>query len=154
MNKKILISALVGVAAVALLAGFGPGHAGPGFGHFDSKKAYRFLSFKVDNTLDDLKANDAQRKEVNALKDELFNEGMKLKEGQDAAHKELAAQWDAEKVDRARVHSLLDERIDAFRAFAHKAADSAIRLHDLLTPEQRSQLKALAAARHGAHAEP
>lgn len=157
MNKKILVSALVGVAAIAMLAGFGggPGHFGGPFGggHFDAKKAYRFISFRVDNALDDLKANDAQRKEVNAIKDDVFNDAIKLKEGQEAAHKELAAQWDAAQVDKARVHAVVDERIDALRAFAHKAADAAIRLHDVLTPEQRSQLKAQAQAHRGPRGE-
>jgi len=141
MTKKILISALVGVSAIVLLAGFGPGHRGGG-GPFDPERAYRFISFRVDSKLDDLKATDAQRQQVHALKEDLFNEGKKLHEGQEAARKELMAQWDADRVDANRVHKIVDERLDAFRAFAHKAADAAIRLHDTLSPEQRAQLKA------------
>jgi len=141
MNKKIVISALAGVSALVLLAGFGPGrmhHGGP----FDAKKAYRFISYRVDNKLDDLKATDAQKQQVNAIKDSLFNEGVALKAAHDTAHKELLAQWDSPRVDNARVHALVDERLDALRGFAHKAVDAAIKVHDLLTPDQRAQLKA------------
>jgi len=140
MNKKILISALLGVTAIALLAGFGPGHRGGS--PFDPERAYRFISFRVESKLDDLKATDAQRKQVNALKEDLFNEGKKLHEGQETARQELMAQWDSERVDSNRVHRIVDERVDAFRAFAHKAVESAIRLHDTLSTEQRAQLKA------------
>jgi Spy/CpxP family protein refolding chaperone len=151
MNKKILLVAAVGVGAIAMLAGFGPGRFGPG--QMDPQKAYRFLSFKVDSALDDVKATEAQRTQVNAVKDDLYKEGLKLKEGQDAARKELVAQWQAPKVDAARVHAVVDERIDAVRGFAHRAADAAIRIHDLLSSEQRAQLKA-SLPQHGGGNEP
>jgi Spy/CpxP family protein refolding chaperone len=149
MNKKILVSVLAGVSAIVMLAGFTGGgwrHGGP----FNPERAKRAVSFHVDNKLEDLKATDAQKAQVNALKDELFDEALKLKDSNQASKKELMAQWDAQRVDSGRVHQIVDERLDAFRAFAHKVADSAIRLHDLLTPEQRTQLKASMPHRGGA----
>jgi len=147
MNKKILVSVVAGVTAIVMLAGFGPGRGWRG-GPFDQKRAYRFVTFQVDSKLEDLNATDAQKTQVNALKDELFNEALKLREDHQATRTELLAQWDAQQVDSKRVHQIVDERFDAFRAFAHKVADSAIRLHDLLTPEQRAQVKAQM-PRHG-----
>jgi protein CpxP len=38
------------------------------------------------------------------------------------------------------VHALVDARMDAFRAFAHKVADAALEAHRILTPEQRQQV--------------
>jgi periplasmic protein CpxP/Spy len=154
MNKKLLLLLAVAVSAIALLAGFGPGH-GFGMGKMDPKKVYRFLTFRVDSLLDDIKATDAQRTQVNTIKDDLFAEAQKLKAGHEEVHHDLMSQWDAAQVDAAKVHAAVDKQLDAVRAFAHRAADAAIRLHDLLTPEQRAQVKQHVQHAHGhGHGEP
>ena len=137
MNKKMLLVAVLGLGAMAVLAGFGGR-----FGHqrMNPKKAYRLVSAMVENKLDDIDATDAQRTQVNALKDDLFAEAKKLREGHRAARQELAGQWESERVDSQRVHAVVDQQLDALRAFAHQAADAAIKLHGLLSPEQRVQL--------------
>lgn len=138
--KKIAFAAVLGLSAIVMLAGFG-GHHGHGpFGE-DPAKLHRFIDFRINSALDDIKATDDQRKQVNAIKDDLFAEGIKLHQGQKAAKAELVAQWEAASPDAAKVHSVVDERIDALRAFTHKAADAAIRVHNLLSPEQRAELR-------------
>jgi len=133
--KKIVVAATL-FAAVALLAGFvvqGPMH---------SKRAYGFVNYRINSLLDEIKATDSQRAQVNAIKDELFNDGFALKQANGNLRKDLVAQWDSDVVDSAKIHTLVNDRVEAFRAFANKAADDAIKVHDLLTPEQRVQLKA------------
>ncbi len=134
MKKGILFGGVL-VAALALLAGFAANH------ELRPKRAYGFLSYRVNSILDEIKASDSQRAQVNAIKDELFKDGLALKQANQALRKELIAQWDSEMVDSAKIHALVNERVEAFRAFATKAADDAVKVHDLLTVEQRAQLK-------------
>ena len=134
MKKGILFGGVL-VAALALLAGFAANHT------LRPKRAYGFLSYRVNSILDEIKASDSQRAQVNAIKDELFKDGLALKQANQALRKELIAQWDSEVVDSAKIHALVNERVEAFRAFASKAADDAVKVHDLLTVEQRAQLK-------------
>jgi len=137
--KKTTFAVLGGaVGAVTLLTAMAA-YAGA-FEHGGEKKAYRFISMRIDNALDDVKATDAQRTQVNAIKDDLFEQGKGLKAGMESSRDELKAQWNAPKADPVKVHQIVDERMDALRAFAHKAADGVIKLHDLFTPEQRNQL--------------
>ncbi len=135
MKKGILFGGIL-VAALALLAGFAADHH-----ELRPKRAYGFLSYRVNSILDEIKANDAQRAQVNAIKDELFKDGLALKQANRALRKELIAQWDSDVADSAKIHSLVNERVEAFRAFASKAADDAVKVHDLLSAEQRAQLK-------------
>jgi periplasmic protein CpxP/Spy len=132
------------VAAVTLLGAGAVGAAAAVFEHGgppgDAKKAYRFISMKVENMLDDVSATEPQRQQVHDIKDELFEEGKALKLGMEGSRTELRAQWLAPQMDRARVNQLVDERIDALRAFAHKAADGLVRAHDIFTADQRQQL--------------
>ncbi len=61
-------------------------------------------------------------------------------------HGEVLAQWESANPDRARLHALVDQRIDAMRAFAHQAVDAGIEVHGVLTPEQRAKLEKKVAA--------
>ncbi len=125
-------------AAFALLTGF---HGGCGRGaHADPARIDRLVTEHIDDALDDLKATDAQRAQVHVLKDKLLQDGQKFAAGQREARKAFVAQWDAAQPDAAQVHALVDARVDALRALAHETADSAIRLHGILTPEQRAQV--------------
>ena len=133
--KKIVMGAAL-LAAIALLAGFAV--QGP----MPSKRPYGFLSYRINSMLDEIHATDAQRAQVNAIKDELFNDGMALKQANQNLRKDLVAQWDSDAIDSSKVHALVNNRVEAFRSFANKVADDAIKVHDLLTPEQRTQLKA------------
>ena len=103
----------------------------------------------LDDALDDLKATDAQRAQIQALKDKLLKDGQALHQGQADAKKALLAQWDSATPDRAAVHALVDARIDAIRAFAHEAADAGLDLHGILTPEQRAQIAKKVQPAHG-----
>lgn len=143
---KYAVTAVVGMLAVVMLAGWG-GRAAGGFAK-DPQRMKRFISFRVDSMLDDIKANDAQRAQVNQIKDRLFNEGVKMIEGQQEARKTLVAEWDSANPNASKIHAVVDERIDTFRAFAHKLADAAIEVHRVLTPEQRAALKSEAMQRH------
>ncbi len=147
-TKQVLLTAALAVVAIVALAGFTYGRP-MGFGHHLSpEKAYKFITFRVNDKLDDLKANPAQRQEVNAVKDQLFDQAKGIFAGRKDLHDQLVAQWNSAQPNAKQVHSLIDQRIDEMRAFAHSAADGALKVHDVLTAEQRAQLSAEIAEHH------
>jgi len=147
--KKTLLVGVVGVLGFILLTGFGFGGPGPmGHGHRPNpEKMRKFIDFKVNDVLDDLKATETQRTQVHAIKDRLLAEGKALHENRSADRALLLEQWKSEAPDAARIHTLVDQRADQMKDFAHKVADAALELHRLLTPEQRVQVAAEAEAR-------
>jgi protein CpxP len=137
-RTKILLP-LAG-ALLLLSAGAAAGcHRGSG-AHRDPAEVTKAVNEHVDEALDDLHATPAQREKVNAVKDRLLADGLKLRGDREALHGELLAAWKGETVDRARLHQLVDQRIDALRALAHEAVDGVADVHDVLTPEQRAQV--------------
>jgi Spy/CpxP family protein refolding chaperone len=140
--KKVLTSIAVLAALAAgfvLLTGFRGGCGG--HHHADAASVDKMIAAHIDDALDDLKATDAQRAQVLALKDKYpLLKGGALHQGQAEAKKALVAQWDLATPDPAAVHALVDARIEAIRAFAHQAADAGLDLHGILTPEQRAQV--------------
>lgn len=143
MNRKLIIGVVAGVvvlaAGVALAASAARG----------PERARQFINWRVDDALDELEATDAQRAKAHALKDRLFQEGMKLRESKTEVHDALVEQWRSNNPDSAAVHRLVDQMADEFRAFAHQAADAALEFHQTLTPEQRAELLQRAEERRG-----
>jgi protein CpxP len=136
MTRHLLTLIAAGglLAFTALATGCGRHH------HRDPAQVASFVGARVDDLLDDLNATDAQRTQTHALKDRLLADGLKLHGEGEPVHAEVLAQWNSPTVDRARLHALVDERMDAFRAFAHEAVDAGADFHDLLTPDQRAKV--------------
>ena len=147
-TKQVFLTAALAVAAIVVLAGFTYGRPMGRWHHPSPEKAYKFVTFKVNDTLDDLKANPGQRQEVNAVKDQLFAQAKGIFAGRKDLHDQLVAQWSSAQPDARQVHALIDQRIDEMRAFAHNAADGALKVHDVLTPDQRAQLSKELAEHH------
>ncbi|WP_342375823.1 periplasmic heavy metal sensor [Myxococcus stipitatus] len=137
MKKKLAIAGSA-VVAVVLLSGFAfrgsHGH-GP-----NPERIKQVLTWKLNDRLDDLDATDAQRESIHAVKDRLFAEGSRLAEEQHATRSEVVSQLESDTPDAQALHALVDARIEAVRAFAHKATDAVLEVHGTLTPEQRKTL--------------
>jgi hypothetical protein len=84
----------------------------------------------VDDFLDELDATDAQRAKIHQLKEGLVPAALALHEENQGLKREALAQWDAKTPDAAKVHAMVDGRIAAFGAFAHRVADAALTLRD------------------------
>ncbi len=126
------------LAAFTLLSGF---HGGCGSNPArDAERAQKYVNLRIDDELDDLKATPAQRTQIHALADGLFPTALKLRADGQAAKAEALTQLEQPKPDGARLHALVDERLDAIRAFAHSAVDAVLQAHETLTPEQRAQV--------------
>lgn len=141
-NKKrrdrivVAVVALVSLAATAVWAG---GHRG----HFGAERMRDFVEWKVDRVLDDIDADDAQRKVVGQLTDELFGSFQALHADRAEVHAKAVALWESEKPNAAEAHALVDVRMDAMRDLAHQATDALLKVHATLTPAQRAEVSAM-----------
>ena len=138
---------IFGITAVACAALAGVAIAANRMANRDPNRAYQHITSKVDKLMNEINATDAQRAQINQLKDKLFQEGMNLRQNRQSLRQQLFANWDAAQVNASDVHAQVDKQVDAWRAFAHDAADASIQLHDLLTPDQRTQLKQILSKR-------
>ena len=141
--KKIL-AAVAGAALLVggfvALSGFGGG-CGHWRGHGrDPAEVAAFVSGRVDDLLDDLDATPDQRTRINAIKDRLLADGQKLRAGHGETHQTFRDEWGAEKPDAAKLHALVDQRVEEMRKLAHEAVDAGVEVHGILTPDQRAQL--------------
>lgn len=137
MKKQLLVAGSA-LLAVVMLSGFAwRGHGGWGR---DPERIKQFVTWRLDDKLEDLDATEAQKKSLHALKDRLFEDGKQMMVDQQAARAEAFAQLSSEQPDAAKLHALVDARIEALRAIAHKATDAALEAHKVLTPEQRKAL--------------
>jgi Spy/CpxP family protein refolding chaperone len=106
----------------------------------DPDRVKKFVTWFVDDALDDLDASDEQRQAIHASKGRLLTEGFALRQEGKRARAAMLAEWEKPEPDVDRVHALIDERMAALQAFAHKAAGEALAAHAVLTPEQRSEI--------------
>jgi periplasmic protein CpxP/Spy len=139
MKKSLPLLAAV-AAGFVFLSGFGGG-CGRHRSH-DPAQVNAMVTERLDEALSDLDATPAQRDRLHAIKDRLLANVQDLHAGQDAARAEVLAQWKSDQPDAARLHALVDARIDALRAVAHQAVDAGVEAHGILTPEQRAKVTA------------
>jgi periplasmic protein CpxP/Spy len=142
--KKILGvagGALLLVVGVVVLTGWRGGCGGHGHGHGrDPARMAAFVTDRVDGLLDDVDASPDQRARVHAVKERMLAAGQTAREGRKEAHDALVAEWKSATPDAARLHALVDERVEEMRALAHQAVDAGVEVHGVLTPEQREKL--------------
>ena len=135
------IAAALAVAAVFSLAGWHGRGCGAGRTK-DPAAITAAVNERLEDALKSLDATPAQRTAIQALKEKLLADGLKLRDGQAAAHQALLAEWKSPSPDRNKVHAIIDERAAAMTALAHEAADAALEVHAQLTPEQRAKVEA------------
>ncbi|MBJ6759435.1 periplasmic heavy metal sensor [Myxococcaceae bacterium JPH2] len=138
MIKRIAI-ATTAVAAFVLLTGFAMRGGHPGWGR-DPERMRQMVTWRLNDKLDDLNATPAQRQSIGAIKDRVFDDGKQLMEDQRAVRDEVVTQLESDAPDAQKLHALVDARIDAMRAFAHRITDAALEVHRTLTPAQRQEL--------------
>jgi len=146
--KKAIAIGVASLAAVGLLAGFASK-----WEHRDPQRAQEFMSKRIDRLLDQINATPEQRAKINEIKDQLMQQGTALRQAHRDLKKELITQWQSPQVDAAKIHAMVDQRVEEFRARAQQAADAMVQLHDVLTPEQRAQVQQELSKHHGRHAE-
>ena len=146
---------VVGATAAAVFLVAGLAWAQTRGGGDDSKRmerAKQYLTWKLNDTLDDLDADGRQREVVHGLKDELFAEGLKLHASGREVREEQMAEGRSPTPNAQTARAAVDRAIEGFRAFAYRAVDAGMTLHGTLRPEQRELLSQKAAQGHrGCH---
>jgi Spy/CpxP family protein refolding chaperone len=137
--NAILKRSLIAVAGVVVIAG-AVGMTGCRHRSHDPAEVAAFVTDRVDDALDDLDATPDQRTRIHAVKDRMLASVRQARAGHEVDHAALVEAWKSPSPDRARLHALMDERVDAWRAIAHEAVDAAVEVHDTLTPEQREKV--------------
>jgi periplasmic protein CpxP/Spy len=136
-KTKLLTFTVLPVALGALALGCGgPHHRG----QMDPARMDHNITDHIEDYLDDAKASDAQRTKILAVKNRLLPEGVALATAHQKLRLEIAQQLASDRPDTARLHTLVDQQIEAARAFAHKSVDGVVEVHGTLTPEQRAPL--------------
>jgi Spy/CpxP family protein refolding chaperone len=109
-------------------------------GDLDPARADQQLTEHLEDVLDDVKASDAQRARILAIKSRLLPEVTALVASKRQVRQEVVAQLASDHPDAARLHALVDLQIAALRVIAHKSVDGIVEAHGTLTPEQRAPL--------------
>lgn len=134
--RTTLFVAAVGAAAFLALTGFRHARGGPD----------AWMTKKLDRVLTAIEATPEQRSQIEAIRDELVASRPE-RGGERAAFAQL---WLQDQPDAAAVHARIAETFEARRAFADRVADALIRVHGILTPEQRAKVAKLIAEKpHG-----
>ena len=132
--------ALVGPGLLAAMVVSACGHGMHGDITRDPEKAKAFVDKRLDSMLSELKATDAQREKITAVKEKLFPKALAMMGEQKKSREQLLALWLEPTVDQAKVNALLDARESAMRDFSRDLEASLTEVHDVLTPEQRAQV--------------
>ena len=137
-----LIAAIVSIGAVGCR-----GH----HGHRSPQKMYKFMTWGIEDALDDLDATETQRKAIHAVKDRLFERVQAVHGDRKEIRSTLLAEWNKETPDAEVMHRLVDAKADELRALAHEAVDEMVGVHGVLDAKQRAQIAKRIKEHHGEH---
>jgi Spy/CpxP family protein refolding chaperone len=132
-----LAAALLG--SVIGLAGFGWSHR---HGCHGEKFLQRMVDAHLEETLDDLKATPEQRAQINQLKTGLVADFQALHDGHQSLLTSLSQQFSSDRLDAATLDANSDSLLKAHDQLRLDLRNAVVRVHDLLTPEQRQQVAA------------
>lgn len=138
MTRRTTVGVLAGAIALVAAIGVGCGHP---HGRPDPERMERRTAAVLDDVLDDLDATDDQRTRLQGIRARLLGEAGGLFADREATHAEVLAQLGAATPDAARLHALVDAKIEAYRKLGHDAVDGFVEAHGVLTPAQRAELE-------------
>lgn len=100
----------------------------------------KMVQWRIDDTLDELDATQAQRERVQAITKEAIANAKPLAEQAKSTRTALMSEWKSTTPDATKVHALVDVQLESVRTFVHALTDKALEVHALLTPKQRDVL--------------
>jgi Spy/CpxP family protein refolding chaperone len=147
MNKKILI----GLSAVALLAGAGAawaaGHHGHGMGMMQ-----HMLSARISEAEGLIKATPDQRAQIDQSKEVIVNAlQARAKDRRQNQHAQLVQLLTADKLDTDALYAIANQHAQEIQDLAKVIVPEIQKVHDLLTPQQRQILAQKAHELHQKH---
>lgn len=137
--KKLIVWAIVLFAPATALAGpFGPPR-----GPVDAERVME----RVDATLDEVEATDAQRSATKAILDDTLPELQALRVEGKAIRDDVRAAFDADKVDRVALETARLDLVELFDRATSTMFGMFADIADLYSPEQRAEWREIREAR-------
>ncbi len=140
------------IALITLFSLGGAGIAFAGWSGFHSGRKMnhmkKFIEWRIDDALDEVKASDAQKERVQSLADALFEKVSAEFGDREASRQAFINAFRTESPDKEAVRTLIDARIEAARRVAYAAADAAFQVHETLEAEQRVELLKIIESHH------
>ncbi|MCP4605062.1 MAG: periplasmic heavy metal sensor [Proteobacteria bacterium] len=132
-----VVAVILGVGITASFVGCGRHHW---HGNSNPERIEKMVMWKVDDTLDDLDATDAQRAEIEGIAREILADAMKIKEGHGDHKTELYSKFSSGTYDRTELHGKVDEHFELARAFVHRSLDRVMDAYETLDEKQRQEI--------------
>ena len=130
LNKKLILVLIVILVPGILLAS-GCRRPGP-----HGAAAY----FMVDYIAETLDLRDAQREQLNGIKDELLEKAKALREGHQSLREEIMVQLKSDAVDRQKLKDMVAEKRARMDEVISLVIDRLAEFHQTLTLEQKTKL--------------
>ena len=131
------------VAAVTLVAGAGfLGARAHGPRHADPERIQAMVSRHLDRVLDKLDATEEQREQITAIRARVFAEVLPVMQQHRVDKQAAVATLLGEgEVDAEALRAKLDGHLDAHRKLASTVLDAVLEVREVLTAEQRAQIR-------------
>lgn len=131
---KIAVAAVL--VALTASACWGGGHRGPSSWEDVAARA----TWGVERGMRRLDATDAQTAQAQALKDDVLVAAKPLYDAREPVKNALREEWGSAAPNATRLHGIVDARVADVARVGHAAADAIVKLHAILTPEQRQKI--------------
>ena len=135
-NKKKLFK-VVGVAlAISAVVAFSAVACG-GHDKMSDKMMKRMLVGYVEDLMDEIDADDAERTRFAALAKGIADEALTLKKAHKAQGEAVIRELQKPSPDREKLHARVDEKFDLVEDFAHRTLDKVLDAYETLDPDQK-----------------
>ncbi len=124
----LLIGAAISVSAVA---------CGMHSRHPSDKMVRRMALAHVEDLMDDIHADDAQRAQFDALAEGIVNDALAMKKAHKADEKTLLASLQSGTIDREALHTQLENHLDKAEDFLSRSLDKVLDAYESLRPDQK-----------------
>jgi Spy/CpxP family protein refolding chaperone len=131
-TKKIVLWLLIGASVAATAAACGIHGNG-----ISEKMMRRMVLGHVDDLMDEIDADDAQRATFNTLAEGIVEEALAMKKSHKAKEKTLLASLQRGTVDREALHTQLENHMDTAEDFLSRSLDKVLDAYETLRPAQK-----------------
>ncbi len=140
---KIIISSLI-ICALFLFGVWHSKHA-----QFTHEKMIKLVEKQVVKVLDQINTTPDQKQQIIQISNQIKTEANDFRKQSKTRYKGIFNELLSDNSDSTKLHADIDKSIDHLRQFGHSALDNFIKIHKILSPEQRADLKIRFESTHG-----
>ena len=121
---------------------------------FTHGKMAQLMEKHLADVLEELDTTPDQKRRIAEITEGLKADAAKLRKASRGEHRVMFDEIMTGKADAAKLHADLDKTLDRLGRFSHETLDRLIRFSQILSPNQRAELKRRFEAAHGAATNP